>query len=41
MVSVTVEEIQQDLLKYLHQVEIGEVLIIVRGNRPIAELQPI
>ncbi|MBP0029700.1 hypothetical protein [Roseofilum sp. Guam] len=41
MVSVTVEQIQQDPLKYLHQVEAGEALIIVRGDRPIAELKPI
>lgn len=41
MVSVTVEQIQQDTLKYLHQVEAGEALIIVRGDRPIAELKPI
>ncbi|MDB9517184.1 type II toxin-antitoxin system Phd/YefM family antitoxin [Roseofilum reptotaenium CS-1145] len=41
MVSVTVEQIQQDPLKYLHQVEAGEGFIIVRGDRPIAELKPI
>ncbi|MDJ1176555.1 type II toxin-antitoxin system Phd/YefM family antitoxin [Roseofilum capinflatum] len=41
MVSVTVEQIQQDPLKYLHQVEAGEALVIVRGDRPIAELKPI
>ena len=41
MVSITVDEIQQDPLKYLRQVEAGETLIIVRLNQPIAELKPI
>ena len=41
MVNVTVEEIQRDPLKYLHQVEAGETLIVVRVDRPIAELRPI
>jgi len=41
MVNVTVDEIQQDPLKYLHQVEAGETLVIVRFNQPIAELRPI
>ncbi|WP_346291161.1 type II toxin-antitoxin system Phd/YefM family antitoxin [Sphaerothrix gracilis] len=41
MMNVTVDEIQQDLLKYLRQVEAGETIVIVRSNRPIAELRPI
>lgn len=41
MLSVTIDEIQRDPLKYLHQVEAGETLIIVRSNKPIAELRPI
>ena len=41
MVNVTVDEIQRDPLKYLHQVEAGETLIVVRADRPIAELRPI
>lgn len=41
MVNVTVDEIQQDPLKYLRQVEAGETLVIVRSDQPIAELRPI
>nr|WP_229425785.1 hypothetical protein [Lusitaniella coriacea] len=41
MVSITVDEIQRDPLKYLRQVEAGETLVIVRFDRPIAELRPI
>jgi antitoxin (DNA-binding transcriptional repressor) of toxin-antitoxin stability system len=41
MLNVTIDEIQRDPLKYLHQVEAGETLIIVRANKAIAELRPI
>lgn len=41
MLNVTIDEIQRDHLKYLHQVEAGETLVIVRSNKPIAELRPI
>jgi antitoxin (DNA-binding transcriptional repressor) of toxin-antitoxin stability system len=41
MLNVTIDEIQRDPLKYLHQVEAGETLIIVRSDTPIAELRPI
>ena len=41
MLSVTIDEMQRDPLKYLHQVEAGETLVIVRSGEPIAELRPI
>jgi antitoxin (DNA-binding transcriptional repressor) of toxin-antitoxin stability system len=41
MLNVTVDEIQRDPLKYLCQVEAGETLVIVRSDKPIAELRPI
>ena len=41
MLNVTVDEIQRDPLKYLRQVEAGETLVIVRFDKPIAELRPI
>ena len=41
MLNVTVDEIQREPLKYLHQVEAGETLIIIRSDKPIAELRPI
>ncbi|GAP95821.1 type II toxin-antitoxin system Phd/YefM family antitoxin [Leptolyngbya sp. NIES-2104] len=40
MVSVTIDEIQRDPLKYFQQVEAGETLIIMRAVIPIAELRP-
>lgn len=41
MLNVTVDDIQRDPLKYLRQVEAGETLVIVRADKPIAELRPI
>ncbi len=41
MLNVTIDEIQRDPLKYLRQVEEGETLIILRADRPIAELRPV
>lgn len=41
MLNVTVDEIQRDPLKYSRQVEEGETLVIIRSDRPIAELRPI
>ncbi len=41
MLNVSIDEIERDPLKYLHQVEAGETLVIVRSDKPIAELRPI
>lgn len=41
MLSVTIEEIQRDPLKYLHQVEAGETLVIFRPDKPVALLSPL
>ncbi|MFZ4664969.1 MAG: type II toxin-antitoxin system Phd/YefM family antitoxin [Prochlorotrichaceae cyanobacterium] len=41
MLNVTIDQIQRDPLKYLHQVEAGETLVILRCDKPIAELRPI
>jgi len=40
MLNVTVDEIQRDPLKYLRQVEAGATLVIMRSDKPIAELRP-
>jgi antitoxin (DNA-binding transcriptional repressor) of toxin-antitoxin stability system len=41
MLNVTVDEIQRDPLKYLRQVEAGATFVIMRSDKPIAELRPI
>lgn len=41
MQQITIQEIQQNLSKYLNQVEAGESFILVQEDKPIAELKPI
>jgi len=41
MQNISIDEIQRDPLKYLHQVEAGETLVIMRDDHAIAELRPI
>lgn len=41
MQKVTVDEIQQNPLKYLNLVEAGEIFIIIQADKEIAELKPI
>lgn len=40
MVTITVDEIQQNLLGYLQWVKAGETLIIVEAGEPLAEVRP-
>lgn len=37
MVSITINEIQRNPLKYLRQVEAGETFVIVESDKAIAE----
>jgi antitoxin (DNA-binding transcriptional repressor) of toxin-antitoxin stability system len=41
MLNVTVDEMQRAPLKYLRQVEAGATLVIMRSDKPIAELRPV
>ena len=41
MLSVTIDELQRDPLKYLRQVEAGITFVIIQADKPIAELRPI
>jgi antitoxin (DNA-binding transcriptional repressor) of toxin-antitoxin stability system len=41
MKVVSIEEIQQDLPRYLRSVEEGETLVITRADQPVAEIKPI
>lgn len=41
MINITVDEIQNDPVKYLRQVEAGESFTIVQADKAIAELRPI
>jgi antitoxin (DNA-binding transcriptional repressor) of toxin-antitoxin stability system len=41
MSTISVQEIQRDPLAFLHRVEAGEALLVVRGDRPVAEVKPV
>ena len=41
MIYVDVSQIQADLIGYLDQVAGGEIIVVTRGNEPIAELRPV
>lgn len=41
MVTISVDEIQRDPVGYLRRVEAGETLLVVRSNRPVAEIKPV
>lgn len=40
MTTVNLSDVQQDLLGCLSRVEAGETLVVLRDNRPVAELKP-
>ncbi|MHC5614439.1 MAG: type II toxin-antitoxin system Phd/YefM family antitoxin [Nostoc sp.] len=41
MLTVTIDEIQQNLTGYLQQVAAGENIIIMHAGKPIAEIKPV
>ena len=40
MVQVSIDEIKRDLPTYLQRVEDGEVLVIIKAGKPMAEIKP-
>lgn len=41
MNAISVEEIQRDPCAFLRRLEAGEFLVVVRDDRPVAEISPI
>jgi len=41
MTRVSVEQIKIDLITYLQRVEDGETILVVRSDKPVAELRPV
>jgi antitoxin (DNA-binding transcriptional repressor) of toxin-antitoxin stability system len=41
MVEITIEEIAQDPLTYLHRTQIGESFIVLQAGKPIAQINPV
>jgi antitoxin (DNA-binding transcriptional repressor) of toxin-antitoxin stability system len=41
MSTISVQELQRDLLTFLQRVEAGESFLVVRGEQPLAEVRPV
>jgi antitoxin (DNA-binding transcriptional repressor) of toxin-antitoxin stability system len=41
MSTISVQDIQRDPLAFLRRVEAGEAFIVVRDERPLAEVRPL
>lgn len=41
MDTISVHEIQRDLLAFLRRIESGESFLVVRDERPLAEVRPV
>ena len=41
MTTISIHQIQRDPLGCLRRVEEGETLVVLRDNRPVAEIKPV
>jgi len=41
MSTITFQEIQRDPASFLRRVEAGETLVVLRDDRPLAEIKPV
>ncbi len=41
MSTISVQDIERDLLAFLQRVEAGESFLVVRGEHPLAEVRPV
>ena len=41
MIAISIQDIQRDPLGYLRRVEDGETLVVLRDERPVAEIKPV
>ena len=41
MSIITVQDLQRDLADFLRRLEAGESFLVVRGERPLAEVRPV
>ena len=41
MTTTSVDDMQRDLIGYLHRVQAGETLVITQANKPLAEIKPV
>jgi antitoxin (DNA-binding transcriptional repressor) of toxin-antitoxin stability system len=40
MSTISIQDIQRDPLAFFQRVEAGEAFVVVRGERPLAEVRP-
>jgi antitoxin (DNA-binding transcriptional repressor) of toxin-antitoxin stability system len=40
MVTINIDDIQRDLVGYLHRIQAGETLLVLEANQPLAEIKP-
>jgi prevent-host-death family protein len=41
MITISIDEMQRDLVGYLRRVQAGETLVITQANKPVAEIKPV
>lgn len=41
MTTISLDDIQRDLLGYLHRVEAGETLLVMQAGKAVAEIKPV
>ena len=41
MLTISADEMQKDLTRYLRLVKTGETLVITQANKPVAEIKPV
>lgn len=41
MITISIDDIQRDLIGYLRRVQAGETLIITQASEPLAEIKPV
>ena len=41
MSQVSIDEMKRDLPSFLHRIEAGETLLIIKAGKPVAEIKPI
>jgi prevent-host-death family protein len=41
MTTISIDDMQRDLIGYLRRVQAGETLIITQANEPLAEIKPL
>jgi prevent-host-death family protein len=41
MITISVDDMQRDLIGYLRRVQAGETLIVTQADKPLAEIKPV